>query len=46
MSQLEQYDKFEQGLYGRACVVHSGTLEMLDLVGIYEIVADTGFIIQ
>ncbi|KAJ7577555.1 FAD binding domain-containing protein [Mycena floridula] len=43
---VEQYDKFEQGLYGRACVVHSGTLEILDLVGIYDIVADTGFIVR
>ncbi|KAJ7573733.1 FAD binding domain-containing protein [Mycena floridula] len=41
---VEQYDKFEQVLYGRACFVYSGTLEMLDLVGVYDIVADTGFI--
>lgn len=40
----EQYDKYEQALYGRACVLHAGSLELLDLIGIYDRIADTGFI--
>ncbi|KAJ7595205.1 FAD binding domain-containing protein [Mycena floridula] len=43
---VEQYDKAEHSLYGRACIVHSGTLELLDLVGIYGNVVDTGFLIR
>ncbi|KAJ7151211.1 2,4-dichlorophenol 6-monooxygenase [Mycena filopes] len=43
---VEQYNKFEQGLYGRACMLYAGTLEILDLLGIYERVADIGFIVQ
>ncbi|KAJ7623622.1 FAD binding domain-containing protein [Roridomyces roridus] len=40
---VEQYDKYEQGLYGRACLLYAGTLELLDLVGLYDRVADIGF---
>ncbi|KAJ7725934.1 FAD binding domain-containing protein [Mycena metata] len=43
---VEQYNKFEQGLYGRACMLYAGSLEILDLVGIYERVADIGFRVQ
>ncbi|KAJ7577551.1 FAD binding domain-containing protein [Mycena floridula] len=43
---VEQYNKAEHSLHGRACIVHSGTLELLDLVGIYENVVDTGFLIR
>ncbi|KAJ7148012.1 2,4-dichlorophenol 6-monooxygenase [Mycena filopes] len=43
---VEQYNKFEQGLYGRACMLYAGTLEILDSLGIYERVADIGFIVQ
>ncbi|KAJ7687700.1 FAD binding domain-containing protein [Mycena rosella] len=43
---VEQYDKFEQGLYGRACMLYAGSLEILDLVGVYERVADIGFIVK
>jgi hypothetical protein len=31
-------------MYGRACVLHAGSLELLDLIGIYDYIADTGFI--
>ncbi|KAJ7702214.1 FAD binding domain-containing protein [Mycena rosella] len=43
---VEQYDKFEQGHYGRACVLYPGSLEILELLGVYERIADIGFIIQ
>ncbi|KAJ6559231.1 FAD binding domain-containing protein [Mycena vulgaris] len=42
----EQYNKFEQGLYGRACCLYPGSLEILDLLGIYERITDIGFIVQ
>jgi phenol 2-monooxygenase len=43
---LEQYDKFEQALYGRACMLYAGSLEILDLLGIYDRIADIGFIVR
>ncbi|KAJ7165998.1 FAD binding domain-containing protein [Mycena filopes] len=43
---VEQYNKFEQGLYGRACMLYTGTLEFLDLLGIYERVADIGVVVK
>ncbi|KAJ7502511.1 FAD binding domain-containing protein [Mycena galericulata] len=43
---VEQYDKLKKGLYGRACLIYAGSLEILDLVGIYERVADIGSIIK
>ncbi|KAJ7782525.1 putative 2,4-dichlorophenol 6-monooxygenase [Mycena maculata] len=43
---VEQYDKLRQGLYGRACLLYAGSLEILDLIGVYERVADIGFIIK
>ncbi|KAJ7491164.1 FAD binding domain-containing protein [Mycena latifolia] len=42
---VEQYDKFEQRLYGRACMLYAGSLEILDLLGMYERIADIGFIV-
>jgi phenol 2-monooxygenase len=42
----DQYDKFEQAMYGRACVLHAGSLELLDLNGIYDRIADIGFIVR
>ncbi|KAF9468251.1 FAD binding domain-containing protein [Collybia nuda] len=43
---IEQYDKFEQAMYGRACVLYSGSMELLDLNGIYDRIADIGFIVR
>lgn len=43
---LEQYDKTEHALYGRACMLYPRSLELLDLIGIYDRIADTGFIIK
>lgn len=43
---LEQHDKFEQAMYGRACVLHSGSIELLDWNGIYDRIADIGFIVR
>ncbi|KAJ7019224.1 FAD binding domain-containing protein [Mycena alexandri] len=43
---LEQYDKFRNGVYGRGCMFFAGSLELLDLIGIYERVADIGFIVS
>ncbi|KAJ6507394.1 putative 2,4-dichlorophenol 6-monooxygenase [Mycena vitilis] len=43
---VEQHDKFKQGLYGRACLLYAGSLEMLDLMGIYDRVAEVGFIFR
>ncbi|KAJ6627688.1 FAD binding domain-containing protein [Mycena sp. CBHHK59/15] len=40
---VEQRDKFEQGLYGRACMLYAGSLEILDLLGVYDGIADIGF---
>ncbi|KAJ7491217.1 2,4-dichlorophenol 6-monooxygenase [Mycena latifolia] len=40
---VEQYNKFEQRLYGRACMLYAGSLEVLDLLGLYERIADIGF---
>ena len=46
----EQYDKLHNDLtiptYGRACVIFSGTIELLDLVGLLDRMADTAFIIR
>ncbi|KAJ6549161.1 FAD binding domain-containing protein [Mycena sp. CBHHK59/15] len=42
----EQYDKFEQGLYGRACMLYAGSLEILDLIGVYDRIADIGFTVR
>lgn len=42
----EQYDKFEQAMYGRACWLYPGSMELLDLNGIYDRVADIGFLIK
>ncbi|KZT10366.1 FAD/NAD(P)-binding domain-containing protein [Laetiporus sulphureus 93-53] len=41
---VEQYDRAQQALYGRACVLYSRSLELLDMNGLYETIADTGFI--
>ncbi|KAJ6528012.1 hypothetical protein B0H10DRAFT_1974135 [Mycena sp. CBHHK59/15] len=43
---VEQYDKFEQGLYGRACMLYAGSLEILDLIGVYDRIADIGFTVR
>lgn len=43
---LERYSRTEQATYGRACVLYPRSLEFLDMVGIYERIADTGFIVR
>ncbi|KAJ6594574.1 FAD binding domain-containing protein [Mycena capillaripes] len=43
---VEQHDKLKQGVYGRACLFYTGSLEILDMIGIYERVADIGFIVK
>ncbi|KAF9468252.1 FAD binding domain-containing protein [Collybia nuda] len=46
VSTVERYDKFEQALYGRACWLYSGSMELLDLNGIYDRISDIGFIVK
>ncbi|KAI0938694.1 hypothetical protein AcW1_001642 [Taiwanofungus camphoratus] len=43
---VERYSRTEQAAYGRACVLYPRSLEFLDMVGIYERIADTGFIVR
>ncbi|PCH44943.1 2,4-dichlorophenol 6-monooxygenase [Wolfiporia cocos MD-104 SS10] len=43
---VEQYDRAEQAMYGRACVLYSRSLELLDMNGLYDRMADTGFIMK
>lgn len=43
---VEQYEREEQAMYGRACVLYPRSLELLDLNGLYEHMADMGFIIR
>ncbi|KAH9929268.1 uncharacterized protein B0H18DRAFT_998724 [Fomitopsis serialis] len=43
---VEQNDYAQQAMYGRAGILHSRTLELLDMIGIYERIADIGFAIR
>ena len=44
---LEKHDKTTQATaYGRACMLYSRSVELLDLVGIYPRIADIGFMVR
>ncbi|KZT00377.1 uncharacterized protein LAESUDRAFT_732313 [Laetiporus sulphureus 93-53] len=43
---IEQHDKSEQALYGRACMLYARSLELLSLIGVYSRIADVGFVVR
>ncbi|KAF8591269.1 hypothetical protein K439DRAFT_1558153 [Ramaria rubella] len=43
---LEQHDKAQQAMYGRACMLYPRSLELLDQVGLFDSIADSGYIIR
>ncbi|TFY61708.1 hypothetical protein EVJ58_g4329 [Rhodofomes roseus] len=43
---VEQYDKTQQALYGRACMLYARSVELLDLIGVYSAIADIGFMVK
>ncbi|KAH9918655.1 FAD binding domain-containing protein [Fomitopsis serialis] len=43
---VEQYDKAAQASYGRACMLYSRSVELLDLIGMYARIADIGFLVK
>ncbi|KZT66976.1 hypothetical protein DAEQUDRAFT_674091 [Daedalea quercina L-15889] len=41
---VEQHDREQHVMYGRACILYPRSLELLDMIGVYDRIADIGFI--
>lgn len=41
---IERYDRAQQSKYGRACVLYAASIEHYEALGIYDRLADIGFI--
>jgi phenol 2-monooxygenase len=41
---VEQHDKTQQGIYGRACILFPRTIEMLDQLDLLDEMSQVGFI--
>ncbi|KAF9807578.1 hypothetical protein IEO21_08138 [Rhodonia placenta] len=43
---IERYNKAEQAMYGRACMLYSRSVELLDQIGIFDRIADIGYFVR